>query len=94
MPLETKSSVARETTDGWITNIKVIHLNDKAGLGGTDFTRLPPVQCVYRYFPENINRQDLWMDMVSINYWNVIKIVMAIFEKIVVLCFGAHLKGS
>jgi hypothetical protein len=33
------------------------------------------------------------MEIVSINYWNLIKIVKPIFEKIAILCFGAHLKG-
>jgi hypothetical protein len=35
----------------------------------------------------------LFKDMVSINYQNLIKTVSSGFEKNVILCFGAHLKG-
>jgi hypothetical protein len=27
------------------------------------------------------------------NYWHLIKIVLSVFKKIMVVCFGAHLKG-
>jgi hypothetical protein len=43
-------------------------------------------------FPEDTTYAILFMETVSINYWNLIKIMTAIFEKIAIV-FGDHLKG-
>jgi hypothetical protein len=32
-------------------------------------------------------------DMISINYWNVIKVVRDFFEKVAIVCIEAHLEG-
>lgn len=48
---------------------------------------------VYRYLPEVIIYGVLCSKIVSINYWNVIKIFRALFEEIVILCLRASLKG-
>jgi hypothetical protein len=47
----------------------------------------------YRCFPENTTCALLFREMVSKNYWNPNKIVGAVFEKIVISCFGSHVKG-
>jgi hypothetical protein len=51
-------------------------------------------KCVYSYFPEDTTYAGMFRNFSSINYWNLIKIVRSILEKIINLCFGAHLKGS
>jgi hypothetical protein len=44
------------------------------------------------WFPENANYEHSVREMVSINYWNLIKIIRAVFGKITILFYGAHLK--
>jgi hypothetical protein len=47
----------------------------------------------YIYFPQNTTDIILFWEMLSINYWNLIKTVTAIFEKLTILFLEAHLKG-
>jgi hypothetical protein len=48
---------------------------------------------MYHYFPEDTTHGVIFRDMILINYLNLNKIIRAIFEKITILYFGAHLKG-
>jgi hypothetical protein len=47
----------------------------------------------YIYFPQNTIYIILFWEMLSIHYWNLIKIVTAIFEKLTILFLEAHLNG-
>jgi hypothetical protein len=40
----------------------------------------------YHYVPEDTTCAVLFMDMVPINNWNLIKIVVAVFNEIAILC--------
>jgi hypothetical protein len=46
-----------------------------------------------RYFPENIAYAVSFMETVSINWWNLMKIVTAVFEEADIWCFEAELIG-
>jgi hypothetical protein len=48
--------------------------------------------CMYIHFAGGTSSAVLFREMVSINYLNLIRIVRS--EKMALLCFGAHLKGS
>jgi hypothetical protein len=47
---------------------------------------------MYHYLPEDTTNAVWFTELVSINYWNLIEIVGAVFKKISILCFGADLK--
>lgn len=48
----------------------------------------------YHYFCEVTIYAVLFIDVGSINYWNLTKIIRTTFKKIATMCFGAHLKSS
>jgi hypothetical protein len=48
----------------------------------------------YPYFPEEITYAASFRDIGSINYWHLIIIIRAICKETVILCFGAHVKGT
>jgi hypothetical protein len=50
-------------------------------------------QCSYHYFSDDTTYAVLFGDIITITYWNLIKNVGGIFEKIAIFCFGTHLKG-
>jgi hypothetical protein len=39
------------------------------------------LQCAYSYFPEDTNCIVLFREMASIEYWNLIKVIRALFEE-------------
>jgi hypothetical protein len=47
---------------------------------------------MYNYLHEDTTYTVRFTELVSINYWNLIKTVWAVFKKMAILCFGAHLK--
>jgi hypothetical protein len=50
-------------------------------------------QCAYRYFPEDTTNTVLFGEVISMNYWNSMKIVKTVLKKVVILCFWIYLKG-
>jgi hypothetical protein len=48
----------------------------------------------YRYFPEDATYADLFREIISINYRDVIKIVGVVFVKIAILSLGARLNSA
>jgi hypothetical protein len=52
-----------------------------------------PLVCVWYYFPEGTTCAGLFRDKVSINYWNLIRIITAPFVKNFILWLRVHLKA-
>jgi hypothetical protein len=91
--LEAKSTIAQQTIVGyWILNSNKILSNGKTCSNKVGISRLDPY-CTYRNFPQDITYAVLLRKMISINYQNSIKIVLNVFEKMVILLLGPHVKG-
>jgi hypothetical protein len=91
--LEMKLIVAGWTIVGCPIRNNEICLTRKASFEKTDISHLDS-QCTSHCFLEETTYAILFRDMASINYKNLIKIVMDVFEKVAILCFGAELKVS
>jgi hypothetical protein len=73
-------------------NNNKIRLTSKAGFDRVNISRLGP-NWDYGYFVEGANYGVLFRKMFSINFPDLMKIDMAVFEKLAMVCFVAALKG-
>jgi hypothetical protein len=78
--LEMKSDVVWYTTVGCKVITKEIHLTDKASFFKVNISHLGCWSAHY-YVLQDTTSATLFREAISLNYWNLIRIIRAIFKK-------------